>query len=708
MRGNGAAAADHHVAHARLGQHMPIAIAVAQRTIDLDVAVEQRQVVVGIEAEAGGVDRRGAGAIGATDGEILDAHQLADIGGRRIAVQEDTAASIAAAAVEQDVGSGVVRLQTDAGGGQVLQRGLGEVDVVGAQRQQVGAGVQVDGAGEVDRAVGIDGRTTKHGQRGVEVDVTAQAQQARQTLLTRRAAQALAAHGITKEQAATAQGDITVEGGDALGIGGGTKGEVQVAAVGVDRRIDGQCAAPPQIGVARQANVATRGGQRAGDGQAIGAQQGDAAGAGCAATDGVDIVIRQIGQRRIRARALGYQIEHPVDRTGSSTTGLHVDAAAAGNLQRVIAIGKADGGGGIAAVEHLGAEADIVLHRDRAITAIEVQIGKTNTVGSLQQHVGRLLLQGLFIHRHVTAASRPVATGAAAAGNGDIGRIEQQVTGTPLGRTGIGLAGVLQGLLAGYFGFATVTGLLATAHRNITGKTVIAVGPEHHRAAITSLGRIGLDLDVALDGHLSGIGHRGVLALPATTDLDGAATACATGVELGVSHGNALAGDHDAATLAVFRRHIERAGNLGQSALGVTIQQDTTTPLHQPLGLDDTGIVDDAIEQCIGRASAQGDHAAIGTDMPLVAHGRVEHAAFDVDADQAITLEIQADPVAGGKHRAAARRADGAAVAYLWPDQRHHAARRGIHATLVEHGTCAGTAIERGFTGKKILVADLQ
>ncbi|CAM4148044.1 hypothetical protein PSSY5922_27275 [Pseudomonas synxantha] len=302
--GNAACVADHHIRLARTGDHMPGRTGVLQGTVDLDAAIEQGQAVVGLEAEPAVVHGRGAGAVQPANGQVHDVVELAQRIGRRNAV----------AAIQGDIGGDVPGLQPEAGGRHILQRGLGEIDIGRTQGQCVVAGIELDVAGEVNVAVGVNRCTTEHGQRRREVDVTIEGELAAQALFTCRTAQPFGPHRIAEVQPPRAEGYIARERGNAFRVVGCTKRQIQIAAGRVDWRVDGQRPAPTRVRVAGQPHITAMGADGAGDGQAVGAEERDTACAGNPAADIPDIMRRQVSERRVGPRAVRNQVERVFDR----------------------------------------------------------------------------------------------------------------------------------------------------------------------------------------------------------------------------------------------------------------------------------------------------------------------------------------------------------------------------------------------------------
>ncbi|CAM4148072.1 hypothetical protein PSSY5922_27280 [Pseudomonas synxantha] len=381
---------------------------------------------------------------------------------------------------------------------------------------------------------------------------------------------------------------------------------------------------------------------------------------------------------------------------------MHVDTAGTRYFQGIGRIGEADHR--IAAARSFSAETDIILHGDGAIATILRQIGKRNGVGGLQQHVSGLRLQCLFRY----AAAGNCVTRCTAAADRNSGGVQQQIAGTPVRGACIGDTAVLQCLFAGHLGLAAITALRAATYRNGAGEARTVIRPEHCGTAIALAGRIGTHRRACIHRDPARVGDTRVLALPAAAHLDRAAAVGAAGIQRSPREGDLLAGDNDVAALALLRRDIEHPSHLGRAALIVTVQHDTAIALEHALGFDEASVVDHAADGCIGRACTQRYQATVSADLAAVLHQRIQHAAVDIHADQAIAGEIQADFVTRGKRRAAARRMDHPAVADLRPDQCDHATFGGGDTPLVTHRAGTGTAAEGGFTGQEIFIADLQ
>jgi hypothetical protein len=341
------------------------------------------------------------------------------------------------------------------------------------------------------------------------------------------------------------------------------------------------------------------------------------------------------------------------------------------------------GGRGGRGAARLGAKTDVVRHRDHAVAAVLREIQKVDIVVGPDEHVGQLRLEVLLVD--VRAGDR-IAAGAAA-GNDDVGWVEQEIAGATVGRTRVRDTVIEEIALAGNFDTAAVAAVRAAENFDATAEAHRVVAPENHVAAVAELASARACDDRAIDRDVARVRHRGVASLPAATNFDGAAAERAAGVERGAAVEHHLATGHrDRAAATRRRRRIELAGNVNASAVcGITFKENAAIAFHQTGGLDDAGVVDDLIESRAGTARAQHDHAAFSVDAAAVFDGGAEQRAIDTHADQTVANEIQVHGVTGCEHRAPARCADLPRVAHARRDESHDATIPRHNATMIEH-----------------------
>ncbi|MCW0437898.1 hypothetical protein NB723_002862 [Xanthomonas sacchari] len=467
---------------------------------DVQGLVEQFEAAAGVEVVVAG-DADGAGAVGAADGQVADARQLVQRRRRGEAV----------GVAQHHVDRRIVRLQAHRRRAEVVEGRRAPVDLVGAQHQHAAAGIEIDRyVAEHDVAAGVDAGAALHGEGGIDVEVPTGVDQAVEDLL----AAGVAAIGL-EQHAPGAEGHVGVQRHRAL-----PGGQVHVAAIAEDRRVQGQVAAAHVVRVAPDAHVAAIGGQRAADRDAVGAVQGDRAGArGTVAVLG-DVVGRQ--RAGIGAGAMCDQVADAAQEAGVGASALHVDAAGPEHFHRIGRIGEADGAVGV-----LQTQADIVGHAQAAIAAVQRQVAEGDAIVGHQHHVGVLRLQVPHVYR---ASAQGTDAGAAAL-DADGVRVQQQVAHRAVGRAGIGAAAVGELLLAGDFGAAAVAALRATAHGDAAGEPGVAVGPDHRFAAVAAAAGAGVERDAGIGLHVGGVTQRRIVPLPTAADVDGATAGRAAGVQ---------------------------------------------------------------------------------------------------------------------------------------------------------------------------------
>ena len=222
---------DRHVGRSCTRQDRAGGAGVLQQAVYLHRAVQQGQSPACAKGKARVADDSRAGAVDPADRQILDPRQLGEAVGGDDAVQT----------IEVDVGRSDPWFEHDAGGRDIGQRRIGEADVVGAQRQRIGAGVKIDRAAEVDIAIGVDRRPAQQRQRRGEVDVVRQFEQTAEPLYPGRLAEVDAAQPggdigrvdlVAEDQPARSQLDMSTDRRDVLRAAGVAEIDVQIASVG--------------------------------------------------------------------------------------------------------------------------------------------------------------------------------------------------------------------------------------------------------------------------------------------------------------------------------------------------------------------------------------------------------------------------------------------------------------------------------------------
>jgi len=135
---------------------------------------------------------------------------------------------------------------------------------------------------------------------------------------------------------------------------------------------------------------------------------------------------------------------------------------------------------------------------------------------------------------------------------------------------------------------------------------------------------------------------------------------------------------------------------------------------------DHAASVDDGIDHGARRRGGELDPSAVGSDLALVAHQRLERpAGRDVDhlrgdlvadgeRDQLVAVEVEREAVARHQRHGAERRRDGAGVAHAGRDQRGKAAARGGDPPLIDdRGIGPARDVEIIPAGHEVRVSDV-
>src|SRR4051812_658303 len=172
---------------------------------------------------------------------------------------------------------------------------------------------------------------------------------------------------------------------------------------------------------------------------------------------------------------------------------------------------------------------------------------------------------------------------------------------------------------------AAISRLRAAAGGNASVILRRIVRPDSHMPSVAAPGRVSVDSRVRSDDGLRSVllearameisAHEHRATARITRRIDSRAT----------EQANLVAEDLDrAASRAGLRTgHRQRAG-VGHDTGGAAIENDFAIALNERVGANDSGVVDDRIEQRIRTARGEDDVAAIGFDAAAVDGGGVE------------------------------------------------------------------------------------
>ena len=378
----------------------------------------------------------------------------------------------------------------------------------------------------------------------------------------------------------------------------------------------------------------------------------------------------------------------------------HHDAACPKHLNCVGWVSKTDAA--VATGSRLDAQADIVGHAQLAITAIERQVTKGDIARGLQQHVGVLCLQ--VRHRHGVATDVP---GGAAHLDGDRGRVQQQITRMAVLGQRIRAPLVHQVLLAGHLGQATVARHIAATDVDLPGEGRAVIGPEDRTPPITALLCARIHAHALVDLHGRGIRKAPILALVAAAHMDAAAPITPGSIQGSlVLQTDVLPNDADLAARALRCRGVQRATCDHSPGFIAPIEHNAAALCAQASRFDDTAGVDDLAHQRICTAGAQGDHPAIGLDVPLVLNQGVHGGAVHAHAQQIVATQAQGDGLPSCQGHMTLSRLKGARVAHLRGQQGDVATLR--RETPLVHHLATRTPLEGVAPGQEIRITQRQ
>ena len=225
--------------------------------------------------------------------------------------------------------------------------------------------------------------------------------------------------------------------------------------------------------------------------------------------------------------------------------------------------------------------------------------GHANAVLGQQMDVAGAGFQVVFVHRvHCRAGCR-----CRAACDGEVDGVQQPGACLALRCAGVHFAAQRQVLFARGFHLTAVAALDTAACGDLALEGGGAIGPGHHGTALAVLGGTGIDLRTPCHRGGLGVGHAGILALPATTQQHLAAAVGSAGIDVGgaahvqglgrgleqaaqaveplsacaaVDGGLVFCADHDLAAIGLHSLHVHLtavAQGAGKHAHGIALQR---------------------------------------------------------------------------------------------------------------------------------------
>ena len=232
-----------------------------------------------------------------------------------------------------------------------------------------------------------------------------------------------------------------------------------------------------------------------------------------------------------------------------------------------------------------------------------------------------------------------------------------------------------------------------------------ALRPQHHRTAVTTGGRRGIDLCPLLHHHLVSISDGRVLALPAAAHVNITTALCACGCNpAALAQQNVLSLYHHLATMAGGVICTQLTGEVNYPAV-TTIQNNITVLAAHAPGFHHTGHVQHRVQQHILTQCRQVHLTVCSTDQPPIFHQGIHHLSAYLNGCQTRIIQLQRDPFTGSQHRLPARGTNGAAVADFIRRQHDVATRCRGQITLTDNLRSGLTlATERVATVHEIIV----